>query len=217
MSDTTAFLAGCAVSGVVALLLFKSGLCNDLPPFYPRRDQPDAPSGINPVPQNPSPPSAMAPGGNASSQLDNKLEQQKTNTQQLATQLELQKAATEHLKTELERQRLDTERLMLQLQEQQRTIVTLSAGQARPVPAPFQQQANFHSGILWAIGGMVIILVGIGGGIVIVCAIALLRQPQRSSGYTRTIEEPMNLPWPYTVPRGYTHFLPPPTNTRPMK
>ena len=215
MSDTTAFLAGCAVSGVVALLLFKGGLCNDLPPFYPRRDQPDAPSTI-PVPQGPAPTSPMAPGGNASSELDNKLEQQKTNTQQLATQLELQKAATEHLKTELQRQRLDTERLMLQLQEQQRMVVTMNAQQARPIAAPFQQQANFNSGIFWAIGGMVIILVVVGGGVAIVCAIALIVQPQRST-YTRTIEEPINLPWPYTVPRGYAQFLPPPTKTRNIK
>ncbi|NET87290.1 MAG: hypothetical protein F6K45_04145 [Kamptonema sp. SIO1D9] len=214
MSDTTAFVAGCAIAGVGAIIFANGGLNFNQPnaPYVPQNQYANtAPYGNNnpyltdppapvPVPGYPSPQQ-----GNLDPRFNQQLNEQITLNQELQQQLELQKQQTEQLKLQLEQQKGETEQLLLQLEEQQNQSLSATGEQTN--------EMSLQAGVIWAVGGIVLALV-IGGSIVIVGIIALLAQPQRrSSPRTTHVIQPVNFDYPYNYQRA-NEALPPQIRTR---
>lgn len=166
MSDSMAFLAGTAFAGIAALLLLKGG--GTPVPTYPVNSLPPPPalSSSN----TPLPPPPLLPA------------QTSANTEQ-------QRYDMERLKAQMDQQKTDIEQLKAQIQNQQMLIQTLSAQakvnalgsqnyQTQGMVAAQQPANPMLSGILWALGGAIVTVMG---GIVLAAVLTLLSQQQRPS------------------------------------
>ena len=174
MSETTSFLGGAALAGLAAVTLLKGGVNATAPGFTsPQNFQ------VQPYPTAAMPSVGMPPTTAAPTLYD----------------LEKQRVDTEQLKAQFEQQRVQTEQLKAQIQSQQTLIETLNAQNKNsgvmltPGKAPHEQSLNsdqpsspMMTGILWALGGM---LLAFGGGLALVGIFVLLSRQQRPS---RTIE-----------------------------
>jgi hypothetical protein len=216
--DTTAFLAGCAITGVAAVLLLRGGFVSEQSRM--QSIQPPPATSLQQVP----PSSLSAPGVTQTSeqqwQLERELEQQRTLTTELKNQLEQQKSETDDLKTAIAQQKSDTERLMTQLQQrvetQQRLLDAIAveqqisaADQSRSSASqlslaeqlrlsnPPEQPIRLQNTLLWVVGVTLIIL-ALGGGIILVILIVLLVQSQRR--YPRSMHVIHPMPSPYVLP-----------------
>ncbi len=183
MSDTTAFLSGCALAGVATLVWLQGGLGLDkgnLP-------YPETPQYNQPVISDPST-SVTIPSSSTldlEPKLKEQLEKQQTVNDELKAELQQQRAITEQLKTDLELQKTETGAIISQLQEQQRII-----------PAKAQQASRIQIGMLWALGGIVIILV-VGGSVMLIGIVAILLRPQKRYSQPAHIVHPLSLPPEY--------------------
>lgn len=132
MSDTAAFIAGCAVSGVAALFLMRNELASsrsDRLQDYPA----SSPTPTVSASSSPSPfPDWVMRDPNQDWRFETKLEQQRDTAEDLSQQLIRQQSATENLqnRTEdlkgwVEKQQQQTETLRDQLEQQQRTTEQL--------------------------------------------------------------------------------------------
>lgn len=123
---------------------------------------------------------------------------------------------TERLKLEIEQQRNETEQLKAQLQNQQVVIDALT-GQAKGTQvssqvnsmselAKVQQPAtsSTYSGLLWALGGMMITV----SGLFLAGVFVLLSQQPRSARTVQVIH-PINSYHPPLSSRRRSEFLPP--------
>lgn len=213
MKNTTAFLGGCAVTGVLALLLFKGCFNFGFGSLAGLGSNSGSPPGAGEsLPLVPVPPPPGSP--NNLDQWNNQLVLQQASTDELKKNLEQQRLLTEQLRSSLEEQKIQTERLTMQLQEQQRAIESLRLDQRNPRLDRYEQAAMFQTNLLWAIAGVVLVLV-IGGSIMVVGAIALLMQPSRRYPYRSQAFDPSHFSPPYSFYQPYTDFLPPqPKNRR---
>jgi hypothetical protein len=231
--DTAAFLAGCAVTGVAALLLakgdFANGQTGSLQPI-----QSIMPSSL----ATPAP--APAPAANSSSdrledvqrgwQVQTKLEQQQDVARDLSDQLKSQQSLaddlksqvakqqseSEELKSQLDKQQRNTETLMVQLQEQQRVIDKVAAAsQARPLDLSSRPSDNGNvQTIVLAIGAVILVVIVVGTivlvGVVLLVVMSRRRQP-------RTVHM-MQQPMPQSYAFSEQHLLPQRSNrVRPPK
>ncbi len=174
MSDTTSFLGGAALAGLAAIILLKGGVSANTPGLM----------SPQPLPVQPYPTATMPTYGVAPTAAPTTYD------------LEKQRLETDQLKAQVEQQRTQTEQLKAQIQSQQTLIETLTAqtknAGVMPIPArPPQGQLQstdssnnnpVMTGILWALGGM---LLAFGGGIALVGIFVLFARQQRPS---RTIE-----------------------------
>lgn len=210
MKNTTAFLGGCAVTGVLALLFFKGCFNFGFGPWgglgANLATPPERGESLPLVPVPPPPGSPSNP--NNFEQLNHQLALQQANTEELKKNLEQQRLLIEQLRSSLEQQRIQSERLTIQLQEQQRAMESLRLDQRNPRLDRYEQVAMFQTNLLWAIAGVVLVLV-IGGGIMILGAIAVLMQPSRRYPYRSQAFDPSHFSPPYSFYQPYTDFLPP--------
>ncbi len=215
MKNTTAFLGGCAVTGVLALLLFK-GCFNfggrSLGYLGSNLGSPPDPGESLPLVPVPPPPGSP----NNLDQWTNQLVLQQASTDELKKNLEQQRLLIEQLRSSLEEQKIQTERLTMQLQEQQRAIESLRLDQRNPRLDRYEQAAMFQTNLLWAIAGVVLVL-AIGGSIILVGVIALLMQPNRRYPYRSQAFDPSDFSPPYSFYQPYTDFLPPQSKNRRAK
>lgn len=175
MSDTTSFLGGAALAGLAAIILLKGGVSATAPGFTsPQTYQ------VQPYPTATLPAVGMPSTTAAPTIYD----------------LEKQRVEAEQLRVQFEQQRMQTEQLKAQIQSQQALIDTLNAQSKNngvmPIPGKASQgqpltleqtPANpMMTGILWALGGM---LLAFGGGLALVGVFVLVSRQQRPS---RTIE-----------------------------
>jgi hypothetical protein len=236
-SDTTAFLAGCAITGVAAVLLLRGGFV------------PDNSRAVRPVPPPPATAAPLAPPDSGSSlgersptdtqqteQLQEELRRYEDLTENLQEQLERQREETQELREQLDRQRTDTEtlvsQLQQQLQDQQRIIDTMNvqqqldaADQSRVAERLWlaERQAELsgsprnsndvQSTILWIIG-VTLIVVALGGGVLLILIVILLIQSQRRYASPPMPLFPTHMP-PYTL-TGQPLLPPPPRPRRTM-
>jgi hypothetical protein len=170
MSETTSFLGGAALAGLAAVILLKGGLSATsptvgAPQYAPMQPLPTVSPGVM-VPQSP------VPSGD----------------------YEKQKVEADQLKSQIEQQRLQIEQLKAQAQSQQAFIDSLTAQSKSgtgPLAARSQQPGGggfdtsnpVMSGLMWALGGMILTF---GGGIALVGMFVLFAKNQRSP--SRTIE-----------------------------
>jgi hypothetical protein len=215
MKNTTAFLGGCAVTGVLALLFFKGcfnfgfGSLAGLGANLGSPPEGEESLSLLPVPTPPGSP-------NNFDQWNSQLVLQQASTDELKKSLEQQRQLIEQLRSSLEQQKIQSERLTMQLQEQQRAIESLRLDQRNPRLDRYEQAAMFQTNLLWAIAGVVLVLV-VGGSIMVVGAIAMLMQPTRRSPYRSQAFDPSHFSPPYSFYQPYTDFLPPQSKNRRSK
>lgn len=214
INHITAFFAGCLLTGLTALLFLGGKFCLDgLYSASRQNTQTALPFGNDPLQPLavPSPPTAL--NNNLDPQIKDKLDQQQITIQQLNNQLDRQQIQIEDLKSQLERQRTQSDGLLMQLQEQQRLITTIAAQQAN---RSREESSNFQTGVLWLLVGIVLTLV-FGGSILLLGAIALLGQNQRTPNRPRYPGPPIDVSWPPHMYGGYTEFLPPQNHPKRIK
>jgi hypothetical protein len=216
--DTAAFLAGCAVTGVAAVLLLRGdfgGQSRALPVL--QQQQPQA--GIQTPTQPPTPAALPSPSiapplvqsnPNRDWQIDNELKQQQAvanelvnqlrqqqrENQDLKAQLQKQQSENEAFKDQLEKQQRDTERLVNQLQEQQRIIDRMSVQPARADNSSSDSSSTVQTIIL--VVGAILVVVLIGGTVLVVALIGLAALSRRRPP-ARTVHVVQPIPTPYPV------------------
>jgi hypothetical protein len=171
MSDTTSFLGGAALAGLAAVILLKGGVSANSP--MPTLPMPT----LQPLPTATLPYTSTLPPATTGVPTTYDLERQRLETEQMKAQLEQQRVQTEQLKAQVQSQQALIETLNAQNKNAPTAIATRSPqGQVNPLESP-----NLMTGVLWALGGMIL---AFGGGIALVGLFVLLAR-QRPS---RTIE-----------------------------
>ncbi|NJO49207.1 MAG: hypothetical protein HC840_06850 [Leptolyngbyaceae cyanobacterium RM2_2_4] len=126
MSDTTAFLAGCAVTGFAAVLLLRAGL-----PFSSSPAEVQSPPSVteqqSPLPV---PPSANGLSSEGSSQLQRELDRQQAIAEALEDKLDDQETTITRLESRLQEQEDELEQVLAQLQEQQQSVADMTVRRA---------------------------------------------------------------------------------------
>ena len=219
MSDTAAFLAGCAVTGVAVLFVMRNDFANSQTRVPPSLQTPPVVSEIPNTPTpSPSSNSSQDDGRNyrletevdqqrnLSRDLSDQLRRQQDRTEDLRTQLERQQQQTEDLKSKLDKQERNTELLILQIQEQQRLLERLS-DQPVPTHLPMIETTDKSNSvdvpalITGAVGVVVVVIVAGGGLILFAIIVIVLLSSRRRSPRTVHIVHPFPSPYPSLQPQ----------------
>ncbi|MBW4513969.1 MAG: hypothetical protein KME11_01930 [Timaviella obliquedivisa GSE-PSE-MK23-08B] len=227
--DTAAFLAGCAVTGVAALLLakgdFANGQVGSLQPIQsvvPSSLATPAPASISPTDQLEDVQrgwqvqTKLEQQQDVARELSDQLKSQQSLADDLKSQVAKQQSESEDLKSQLDKQQRNTEMLMAQLQEQQRIIDKVAAAsQARPLELTNRPSDNGNvQMVVLAIGAVILVVIVVGTivlvGVVLLVAMSRRRQPRT----VHVMQQPM--PQSYAFPE--QHLLPQRSNRiRPPK
>ncbi|MBD1878525.1 MULTISPECIES: heterocyst differentiation related protein [unclassified Coleofasciculus] len=199
---STAFLAGAAFAGIAAFVLLRTGgnpSQANLPTYLPSPPQPGQPYGT--MPQLPPPPPTAA---GVSPDTTPYCLQQQSETQRLKDRLEQQQSETEQVKAQLRNQQMVIEALTTQAKA---NVYPPPVNPTQALPAVQEQQPlnPMLTGILWAVGGMVLTVIS---GVVLAAAFALLSQQQRPPRTVQVIH-PIQPPPPTLSHRRRSEFLPP--------
>ncbi len=209
MSDTTAYLAGCATTGVAALVLLvaRVGMVSASPETARARQLDDRLARIEAT-------SPAANGNMASpaleSEIRRELDKQQALTKKLEEQLAQQEALSGGLEAQLKTQEDKTKDLLTKIQDYQNSVESLEldgkiAAASRPAEAA---NASPPASLIWLGAGVVVVLV-MGGGGLILCAVLLILQSQRRAARPAPMPPPMPMP-PASAYRYYDQaFLPP--------
>lgn len=207
MTDTTAFVAGCATTGVavLVLLLARVGFQTSSSEAQPNSNTLEALEAVVPVPQSPM--QTLDDGINEDIKQD--LEQQRELTAKLENQLVQQEMLARNLENQLKQQQEETRAVLSQLREYQRSVDTLSLQNGQLAAAQSEQDtSNIQTTLLWIGGGLLLVMI-LGGGAIILCMI--LVSGRRREERSVPVVYPFQMPAP---PVGYRYyeqeFLPPP-------
>lgn len=208
MSDTSAFLAGCATTGVAVLVLLVARIgLDDTPPQI----ESIVPGQESPVPLPPPPLTPPTPSGEqADSNLRRELERQQDVSEQLKQQIDEHRATIRTLEDRLERQREDTNAIAADLRDTQRTVNDLANQPPLPPPA---RGTDSPTTLLWVGSAVVVIVLG-GGGLLLLLVVNLLNQSPRRRRRPHLIypQPPTPPSYPYYGPE----ILPPSLSSRPV-
>ncbi|MBT9313068.1 tol-pal system YbgF family protein [Leptothoe kymatousa] len=208
MTDTTAFVAGCATTGVavLVLLLARVGFQTSAAEVPPSSATPET---VVPVPQSP----IQTVDEGLNEDVKQELDRQRDLTAKLENQLVQQEMLARNLENQLKQQQEETRAVLSQMREYQRSVDTLSLQNGHLVAAQSSQNdssANIQTILLWMGGGLLLVMV-IGGGAVLLCLV-LVSGRQRREERTVPVVYPFQMPAPPTGYRYYEQeFLPPPT------
>ncbi len=211
MSDTTAYLAGCATTGVAALVLLvaRMGMVGT-----------DA-SSANHLGDRLARIEATSPNLQANTQantqanqqmefeLRSELAKQRELTQKLEDQLNKQSSLSSSLEAQIKAQETKNQDLLTKVQTYQRSVEDLELqDKIAAASEPSTRNAGPSASVIWLGAGVVIVLI-LGGGGLILCAIILILQSQRRSN--RPAPMPPPIPMPPAAPYRYydQSFLPP--------
>ncbi|MEM8503237.1 MAG: hypothetical protein AAF716_08805 [Cyanobacteria bacterium P01_D01_bin.1] len=223
MSDTTAYLAGCATTGVAALVLLvaRVGMVSTGSELDLANRQNDQQSDR--FAQVESIVSSQQPDAQSQQALETEirreLDKQRTLTQKLEEQLSEQETLSASLETQLQEQSEKTQDLLSRIQDYQRSVEDIEledkiAAAVRPTTDAATQSSGPSTSLIWLGAGVVIIL-GLGGGGLILCSILLILQSQRRSVRPMPMP-PMPMP-PASDYRYYDPALLPPTQVPPRR
>lgn len=208
MTDTTAFVAGCATTGVavLVLLLARVGFQSSSPADNVRSDSATLETVV-PVPQSP----LQTIDEGLSDEIKQELERQRDLTAKLENQLVQQEMLARNLENQLKQQQEETRAVLSQLREYQHSVDTLSLQNGQLVAAQSEQDSSstIQTTLLWIGGGLLLVMV-CGGGAIILCMV--LVSGRRREERTVPVVYPFQMPVP---PSGYRYyeqeFLPPPS------
>jgi hypothetical protein len=208
MSDTTAYLAGCATTGVAALVLLvaRVGMVSGSPEGDRARQLDDRLARIEATAPNP----AGAAPPSLQSEIRRELDKQQALTKKLEEQLAQQEALSGGLEEQLKTQEDKTKDLLTKIQDYQRSVENLEIdGKIAAASRPAEPASTIPASLIWLGAGVVVVLV-MGGGGLILCAVLLVLQSQRRSARPAPMPPPMPMP-PASSYRYYDQaFLPPP-------
>ena len=221
MSDTTAYLAGCATTGVAALVLLVarvgmvSGTVSDSADTDQLGDRIARIEAATPAQQQ-----AALNEQSLGSEIRQELTKQQELTQKLEAQLSAQEGISEELEAQLEEQEEKTKDLLTRIQDYQTSVEDMEiddriAAATRPALAP---QPTPSVPLVWVGAGVVVVLI-LGGGGLILCSVLLILQSQHNR---RMSARHMPLPMPRPMPpaNGYRYYDPsflPPTQYPPQR
>ncbi len=214
MSDTTAYLAGCATTGVAALVLLvaRVGMVSAGPESSRTRQLDDRLAQIEAVTPNASVLSASQGGSATSQKLEDEIRQELDKQQELTKKLEGQLIEQETLSGSLEEQLKaqedKTKDLLARIQDYQTSVQDMEIdGKIAAANRPIEPAPSAPASLILLGAGVVVVLV-LGGGGLILCAVLLILQSQR-----RSRPAPMPPPLPMPPASGYRYydqtFLPP--------
>lgn len=212
MTDTAAFLAGCAVTGVAALFLLRNDFAisqtrsiesahNQSAPAQPASTPAQTASGMFQDPQQEWRfQTQLEQQQGLSRDLSEQFKRQQTDTEDLKSQLEKQQTQTEDLRSQLDKQQRNTEQLISQLQEQQRVLDKV-ADQRNISPAELRRDASsgeWHITAVWIAGGVVLVIL-VGGGLIFIgiVAVILLSSRQKKTSRTVHVVHPVTSPYSF--------------------
>jgi hypothetical protein len=219
-SDTTAFLAGCAIAGVAAVLMLRGGIVTGEPRVVQPLQLPNSPPAAmpTPAPSELMSTSSYPQGAERSWQLQRQLEQQEVVTQELKALLDRQQIKTEDLKEKFEEQQDETEEVIAELRDQvrdqqriiesmtlqQQTATTadqirvmdqLRAVEQPPEISPNNQPIRLQTTVLWIAGGALLLVVLGGGAVLLIVVVMLMLSTQKRQPKTTNIIHPMAQPY----------------------
>lgn len=199
MSDTTAYVAGCATTGVAVLVLLvaKVGIGSTQRAEVP---EPVAPVPVVPVPEVPSPEPEWE------DDLRQELDQQRDMVSKLEAQLAQQEVIARNLENQLRQQQEESRAVVAQLGEYQRSVDTLSLRNDQLVQT--RRDEGFQTTLLWVGGGVVLVLV-LGGGAVMLCMVFMATQANRRPEQPMSVVYPLQMPTPPSYRYYEQEFLPP--------
>lgn len=238
MSDTAAFLAGCAVTGVAVLFVMRSnGAAGDpktASSWQSPSPTPTMQSTPLPVPLSPNSDRDDGIGYRLENKLDrqqdlsrdlsDQLQRQQDRTEDMRTLLAQQQQETQNLKNELMRQQKNTEVLISQLQDQQRLLDRIAdqPTQHSIQPIPIDTSANLNASntariqtfIAGALGVAIVVVVAGGGLVLFAIIIVVLLSSRGRQPRTVHIVHPFPPPYPAFPPQ---RMLPPRVRPRPTQ
>ncbi|ESA33089.1 hypothetical protein N836_23790 [Leptolyngbya sp. Heron Island J] len=208
MTDTTAFVAGCATTGVavLVLLLARVGFQTSTPEAETNSTSLEA---VVPVPQSP----VQTINEGLNEDIRDELERQRDLTAKLENQLVQQEMLARNLENQIKQQQEETRAVLSQLREYQRSVDTLSLQNGQLVEAQVERENSssvqtIQTTLLWIGGGLLLVMV-LGGGVIIICM--FLVSGRRREERSMPVVYPFQMPVP---PAGYRYyeqeFLPPP-------
>ncbi len=208
MTDTTAFVAGCATTGVAVLVLLLARVGFQTSPPEEQTGSTSLES-VMPVPQSP----VQTINEGLSDDIKQELERQRDLTAKLENQLVQQEMLARNLENQLKQQQEETRAVLSQLREYQRSVDTLSLQNGQLAEAQSRQDSSsnvqtIQTTLLWIGGGLLLVMV-LGGGLIILCM--FLVSGRRREERAMPVVYPFQMPVP---PAGYRYyeqeFLPPP-------
>lgn len=206
MTDTTAFVAGCATTGVavLVLLLARVGFRTSSPNVQSASTTPES---VVPVPQSP----IQTIDNGVSEDVKRELDRQRDLTAKLENQLVQQEMLARNLENQLKQQQEETRAVLSQLREYQSSVNALSLQNGQLVRAQSEQStsaSSIQATLLWIGGGLLLVMV-LGGGAIIICMV-LVSGRRRDERSVPPVVYPFQMPVP---PAGYRYyeqeFLPP--------
>ncbi|MEL7067273.1 MAG: hypothetical protein AAGN15_01315 [Cyanobacteria bacterium J06581_3] len=217
MSDTTAYLAGCATTGVAALVLLvaRVGMVSDSADTNQLDDRIARIEAAEPARQ-----SASLSEQALSAEIRQELTKQQELTQKLEEQLSAQEGISAELEDQLEAQEEKTKDLLTRIQDYQSSVEDMAiddriAAATRPATA---QQPTPSVPLVWVGAGVVVVLI-LGGGGLILCSVLLILQSQHNRRMSAR-HMPMPMPRPMPPATGYRYYDPsflPPTQYPPQR
>ncbi len=212
MSDTTAYLAGCATTGVAALVLLvaRVGMVSAGAEADGATRLGDRVARIEAATPSQQAITDAQSKQALESEIRQELEKQRDLTQKLEEQLTEQEDLSKGLEEQLTEQEEKTKDLLSRIQDYQRSVEDMElddkiAAAARPAA---DSSPRPSASLLWLGAGVVVVLV-LGGGGLILCSVLLILQSQnRRTARHVPMAQPMPMP-----PAGYRYydpsFLPP--------
>ncbi len=212
MSDTTAYLAGCATTGVAALVLLvaRVGMVSANPEEARANQINDRLDRVEATTSEQRTGSEDQNTEKLESSIRRELDKQQELTEKLEAQLVQQETLSDSLEKQLEDQEEKTQDLLARIQDYQRSVESMEidgkiAAAVRPAIEPAQTSTT-----LILLGAGVVVVLVLGGGGLILCAVLLFLQAQQRA----VRPAPMPPPMPMAPADSYRYynqaFLPPP-------
>ncbi|MEM9484003.1 MAG: hypothetical protein AAGA83_09975 [Cyanobacteria bacterium P01_F01_bin.116] len=208
MTDTTAFVAGCATTGVAVLVLLLARVGFQTSSPATDSNSSSTSETVVPVPQTP----VQTIDDGISDDIRQDLNRQRELTAKLENQLVQQEMLARNLENQLKQQQEETRAVLSQLREYQRSVDNLSVqnGQlaaAQSVQSQKESSNTVQTTLLWIGGGLLLVMI-LGGGAILICMVLL--SGRRREDRTVPVVYPFQMPAP---PSGYRYyeqeFLPP--------
>ena len=207
MSDTTAYLAGCATTGVAALVLLVARIGMVGTDSHRANQLGDRLAQIEATSPN------LQSNNQATQQMEfelrSELEKQRDLTQKLEDQLNKQAGLSSSLEAQIKAQEAKNQDLLAKVQTYQRSVEDLELqDKIAAASQPSTRTTGPSTSVIWLGAGVVVVLI-LGGGGLILCAILLILQSQRRSNRSAPMSPP--IPMPPVAPYRYYDpaFLPP--------
>ena len=211
MSDTTAYLAGCATTGVAALVLLvaRVGMVSASAESAETQQLDSRIARIEETARDQRNLSEAQVNQQLEENIRRELDKQRDLTRKLEEQLVDQESLSTSLEEQLSEQEEKTRDLLARIQDYQRSVEDLEiddkiAAAARPAT---EVRPGPPASVIWLGAALAFVLV-LGGGGLVICAVLLFMQSQRNRYRGVPMRPPMPMP-PASAYRYNQNFLPP--------